>query len=319
MPKKANCTRNWKHYNKALVERGSITLWFNEETIKGWVSEKRESKKGRPLYYTDIAILCALTVKALYRLPFRAAEGMLRGIFGILRLDLPVPDYSLLCKRQRSLKVPLFTRKTKPSEPMHIVVDSTGIKVFGEGEWMVRTHGKTKHRLWRKLHIAYNADTHEVEAFTLTDLGVQDCQGYKSLLKEIDSDIAYVKADGAYDRFSCYEESEKKGINLITPPQRNARTSKERPRNKKKASPEAVKKRDQVIERIRELGREAWKEDTCYHERSLAETAMFRIKNIFGNSLSSRHFINQKIEMAIRLYALNKMTALGMPSLIALN
>jgi hypothetical protein len=318
MNKKLYRVRNWGEYNQSLVKRGSITFWFSEEALQQWKSTERSGKRGRPEKYSSVAIHCGLTLKVLLKLTFRATEGLIGSLLELLKWDLEVPDYSLLCKRQKELSLKLPRKARTNGEPLNIVVDTTGMKVYGEGEWKVRQHGTLKRRLWRKLHLAVNEKTHHIEAFELTDLGTQDCEGLPRLIEQVEGRVEQLTGDGAYDRFSCYEEAEQRGFHLITPAQRNAKTSVERPRNKKKASEGAVKKRDQVIRDIRELGRAEWKIQSRYHRRSIAETAMHRVKTLIGNRLTTRTFENQKVEMAIACQIINKMTTLGMPNSVAI-
>jgi IS5 family transposase len=314
MIKRSYRVPDWKQYNENLVRRGSITLWISEEVAKDWY-EAPKGRRGRPKKYSDKAIECGLTIKALFRLPFRMTEGFLKSLKELLKLEIDIPDYTLLCKRQKAVQVAL-PRSVKSGEGLHLVVDTTGIKVYGEGEWKVRQHGWVKHRLWRKLHLAINSKTQEIEAFELTDLGIQDCEGLGMLLNKVVDKVEKVIGDGAYDRFSCYEEGEKRQFKMLAPPQRNAKTSKERMSYKRKIDPEALKKRDQAIEGARTLGRKDWKISEGYHRRSLAETAMHRVKGILGNKLSSRKLEHQKTEIAIRCRIINEMTRLGMPQAI---
>jgi hypothetical protein len=309
MAKKADRARNWRKYNEALVKRGDVTFWFSEEAIQNWHNQSRESKRGRPQKYSDLCVTCGLTLKVIFNLTFRSVEGFIKSLIRSLKLTIEAPDYTLLCKRQRNLNVKLSNRKLKSGEKIHILVDTTGLKVFGEGEWKVRQHGYAKRRVWRKLHIAVNNETQDIESFELTELGIQDCQGFEALVKRIDKEIAQASGDGAYDRFSCYEAAEQKGFKLITPPQHNARPSRERSRNKKKASRNAVRKRDDVIDRVREIGQKAWKIEVGYHRRSLAETAIFRWKTVLGNKLYARKMAHQITEVAIKSSVLNKMIA----------
>jgi hypothetical protein len=318
MTKQVYRVRNWKEYNEALIQRGSITWWFNEECFEQWYVSQKSGKPGRPPKYSDMAIECGLTLKGLFKLTFRSTQGFIKSLMNLLKIELEVPDYTLLCKRQKTLSVDL-KRSTKQDEPLHILVDTTGLKVYGEGEWKVRQHGWMKHRLWRKLHLAVNGESQEIEAFELTDLGTQDCEGVPLLLEKLDGSMGSWKGDGAYDRFLCYEAAEQRGFELITPPQRNAKLSKERRRNRKKASLGAVKKRDDVIERVRKIGRQEWKIETGYHRRSLAETMMFRVKTLLGNRLSTRKLEHQKVEAAVWCNIINKMTALGMPESVAVS
>jgi Transposase DDE domain len=313
MTKKVYQVRNWREYNQTLVRRGSINFWFSEECIAKWCSQERTGHRGRPTKYSDEAIECGLTVKALLGLTFRATEGFIRGLFELMGLTLEVPDYTLLCKRQRTLQVKLPKRITPLSEKLDVVVDSTGLKVYGEGEWKVRQHEKSKRRVWRKLHLAINVATQEIESFELSDLGTQDWEGFEKLVSLIDKPLNTAIGDGAYDRLPCYELAERRNFNMITPPQRNAKTTQERGHKINKKKKALLKQRDKAIEGVRALGRKKWKESVGYHKRSLAETGMFRVKTILGDKLSTRKFENQKVEAAIWCKIINQMTQMGMP------
>jgi len=265
-----------------------------------------------------MAIECGLTLKAVYKLTFRMTEGYIKSLIKILNIDVEIPDYSLLCKRQKTLKVFLSKSKVKPEEAIHILVDTTGLKVFGEGEWKTRQHGYTKRRQWRKLHLAINAKTQEIEAHELTELGVQDGDGLSLLMSAMDKAIDKITGDGAYDQYKNYQLAEDKEFQLITPPRKDAKLTKECTghSSQQKQTPQmrvALKTRDSYIERIRQIDRPEWKIEIGYHRRSLAETAMFRLKTILGNRLSTRKFENQKVEAAIWCNVINRMTQLGMP------
>lgn len=317
MSKKDYRVRNWNDYNEALVQRGNIFIWFDEESLKDWHKRSKTSGRGRPKEFSDQAIRCALTIKAIFKLTYRATEGFLRSLIKMLKFSIKAPDYTLLCKRQKDLKIRL-PKKISKGESLHLVCDSTGLKVFGEGEWKTRRHGPTKKRLWRKLHLAINSKTHMIEACELTELGTQDCEGFKSLIDAIKEPVAVAIGDGAYDRFSCYEVMERKGGKGIFPPQRNAVTSDERTANKTKSSAPVVEQRDEAIKQVRLLGRKNWKERMGYHRRSLAETGMFRVKTLLGKKLRCHKFENQLVEAKIWCSVVNKMTLLGMPKTIAI-
>jgi Transposase DDE domain len=312
MTKKVNRARNWRNYNEALVQRGSITFWFSEDVIKNWHVNDSSSRRGRPRKYSDIAITCGLTLKAVFKLTFRAVEGFVRSLMKQLKISAETPDYSLLCKRQKTLAVKLPRKNLQAREGIHILVDTSGLKVFGEGEWKVRQHGYAKRRVWRKLHLAVNAKSHEIEAFQLTDLGIQDCEGFPLLINAIDKKIETVTGDGAYDRYAGYELAQEKEFKLIAPPRIDAKPTWECTSQKHgKKMIEMLKRRDAYIERIREIGLDNWKKEVGYHRRSLAETAMFRMKTLLGNKLKARTMANQETETAIRCLVLNKMVSLG--------
>jgi IS5 family transposase len=298
--------KNWNEYNEALVNRGSLTVWFDEDAIEQWhETHDTFGKQGAPKIYSDIAIICALTLKSVYRLPFRAAEGFLNSIINMLNLPLSVPDYTTLCRRQSALDINLLPSELEKAK--HIVIDSTGLKVYGEGEWKTRTHGISKRRTWRKLHLAINVDTHEIEASVVTTNDVHDSQVFVDLLDQISGEIDKVGADGAYDPHDCYNAVDDRGAKAIIIPRENS-VIKQHGNSKQKALP-----RDETIREIRKKGRKKWKQMNDYHKRSLAETAMYRIKQIFGGHLSSRLFKNQAVEAFLRCRALNIMTQLGMP------
>jgi IS5 family transposase len=298
-PKTRYHLRNWRAYNQALVQPGSLTFWFDEESQKQWCRNMHPEQAGRPTIYSDAAILCALTLKAVFRLRLRQSQGFLASLLELLQLELPTPDYSTICRRSKRLDVDLDSRPR--SEPLHVVVDSTGLKVFGEGEWMVRQHRWKKRRTWRKLHLAVDEATGEVVAQLTTERDVTDDAVLPELLTEIEAKIEQVSADGAYDTFACYEAIEARGARPVIPPDANAVDH---------GSEEA---RDRTVRRVGEIGRTAWKVESGYHRRSLAETAMFRLKTIFGPQLTARSLANQQTEAAIRCRALNRITRAGMP------
>lgn len=313
MSKKTYRVRNWKEYNEALVQRGSVTFWFDEETIQKWLSQGQNDSRGRPEYYSDTCIECALTLRALFKLTLRATEGFIKSLLKMMKLPLKTPDYTTLCKRQKGLEIQIKKQSIRNNEGIHLVIDSTGLKVFGEGEWKVRQHGQERKRVWRKIHLAVNAKTHDIESCLVTTPGIQDCQGLPELLRQIENPINEFIGDGAFDRFSCYEEAVKRQCKGIFPVQRNAATTQERSENKKKASEAAWRNRDKVIEEVRRVGRKEWKIANGYHQRSLAETAIFRIKTLLGRKLCSRTMAHQKVEMRLWCLALNKLNTLGMP------
>jgi len=182
--------RNWSDYNKALVNRGSLTVWFDEKSIGSWYSTGKTGKKGRPFTYSDIAIQAALTFRILFRLPLRATQGLTQSLCELLKLNIDAPDYTTLSRRQRKLKIKLFYRKT--NEALHLVIDSSGLKVYGEGEWMVKKHGKSYRRTWRKLHIAVDPSTHDIVAAEVTKGHAHDCMPFDDLLVQVNNIITHV-------------------------------------------------------------------------------------------------------------------------------
>jgi IS5 family transposase len=307
MSKRANKAvyriRNWREYNQALVRRGSLTVWADQEALDAW-NHQGPPRWGAKFVYSDTAIQCLLTIRAVFHLPLRATQGMARSIFGLMGLDLDVPHYSTLSRRAADLAVDL-SRKSRG--PLHLVLDSTGLKVYGEGEWKVRKHGYSKRRTWRKLHLAIDAESHEVQAVAVTEAGVDDAEAVDRLLEPIDREVASAAADGAYDKRKVYRVLEPRTGRILIPPRKNARIW----RHGNSAGPPLA--RDENLRHIRRVGRTAWKREVGYHVRSLAETGVFRMKALFGGHLASRGAERQVTEGAIRGRAMNIMTHLGMP------
>ena len=308
--------KNWSAYNQALRQRGSITVWLDEEAIRQWYSEGT-CKRGRPCVYSALAIETALTLAAVFRQPLRACQGLVDSLLAMLAPALRCPDYTTLSRRRCGLSPAVRQYGTLDRDaPIHIAIDSTGIKVYGEGEWKVRKHGASKRRTWRVLHLAVNTKSHQVVAEVTTTNDVADAEAIPALLPQIQSPIAKATADGAYDTKATYQAFSDRGTHLVTPPRRGAVpqcpqiiTAKYNP---------ALAPRDAAIRRIAALGgdddaRKHWKIETAYHQRSLSETAMYRRKTLFSNTFSARSLHTQKIESTIIINAMNKMTSLGMP------
>lgn len=310
--------RNWSQYNAALVARGSLTIWVEQDLAQSWFHQQASGRRGASLTYSDAAILLALTLKAVYHLPLRATQGFLASVLKLLGLELAVPDYSTLCRRQASLEVALPRRASQLSqEGVHLVMDATGLKVFGEGEWKVRQHGYSKRRTWRKLHLGVDEASGLILAAELTRNNVGDSAVAGDLLEEIPERLKQFSGDGAYDARRCYEalaerqrQPRQKGqpIRVTIPPQKGARIWRHGNRKGERLA------RDENLRRIRQVGKAEWKQESGYHRRSLAETAMFRYKTILGEKLSSRDFARQATEALIGCRVLNRMTELGMPA-----
>jgi hypothetical protein len=302
-PKPIYRIRNWKQYNDALVRRGSLTLWVDQATLQAW-RYQGPPQRGAQFLDSDTAIECVLTLRSVYHLPLRATEGFARSIFEMMGLDLDVPDYTTLCRRAKTLQI---TLPKKADGPLHLVIDSTGLKVYGEGEWKVRQHGYSKRRTWIKLHLAIDPGSHEIRAAMVSDPGVTDAEAVPDLLAQEEGQVEAVEADGAFDRRGVYEELARRGARAIIPPRRDAKIM----RHGNSSGPRLA--RDENLRRIRKIGRAAWKEESGYHRRSLGETAMFRMKTIFGGGIASRRAEQQAKEVGIRCRAMNIMTHQGMP------
>lgn len=302
-------TRNWNQYNQSLVNRGSITFWFDEESTKKWYSIERTNKPGRPATYSDQAIRCGLMIKAVFRVALRALQGLIRSLIKILGLDLICPHYSRFSRRAEGLQIPL-RKFLKPGEKLNVVFDSTGVKVYGEGEWKVRKHGYSKRRTWRKVHVGMCVDSGQVVISAMTSNNVSDEEAMIHMMEGLEGiPLGDVLGDGAYDTTDCREAVYDRGGKQVIPPDKNAKLQRRDPLP-------ALRERDQAIRRIQELGNEGraqWKQEVGYHRRSRVETLMFRYKTGVGDRLTSRKEATQATEVAIKLDVLNRMTELGRP------
>jgi hypothetical protein len=256
--------------------------------------------------YSAAAILAMAQVKFVFQQAGRQTCGLLESVFQLLKVALPVPDHSTLSRRMAQLEVSLPVKPGRQAR--HLVIDSSGLKVYGEGEWKVRTHGVSKRRTWRKLHLCLDAATGEVIASAASENSVSDGEMFPHLLEAVDGEIAQVSGDGSYDRRKVYAAINERGIKRAAiPPRRNAKIWQHGNSRKERLI------RDENLRRIRKQGRAKWKREANYHQRSLAETAVFRFKQIFTDKLQSRKQENQFQEMIIKCAALNRMTHLGMP------
>lgn len=307
--KKNYKVRNWKEYNQALVNRGKVLFWITEEAMENWREQEGTGKPGKPKQYSDIAITAALTLREVFRLPLRQTEGFLASILGKLAPSLKSPDHSTLCLRAATLSVKIRIHPLS-SQPLHIVVDSSGVKVYGEGEWKVRQHGWSKRRIWKKMHIGVDEGTGDILLGEVMGNDTADCAMLAPLLDQAPASVPVdqVSADGAYDKRVCYEDLMRRGVHSIAiPPQHNAKIWA----HGNAHGPPLP--RDENLRRIRAIGRKRWKEEVGYHRRSMAENAFFRLKTIFSDKVRSRSSVNQRTELLLRCRALNLMTSLGMP------
>jgi IS5 family transposase len=280
-------------------------MWLSDDIRAAWRNSERTGKRGHPQDYTDTAILAMVTLQEIYHLGVRQTEGLMGSIGELLHLEMAIPDYSTLSRRRATLEVVL--PRTRSKEALHLVVDSTGVKVFGEGEWKVRQHGYTYRRTWRKVHVGVDEASGELVAAVVTTNNYHDSQLLPDLLAQVDEEIGQVSGDGAYDRRSCYEALRARQARATIPPQRNAKIWQH---GNTKAERLA---RDQNLRRIRQVGRAAWKRESGYHRRSLAETTMFRLKTIFSERVTAHGFAGQAAQLLVRCAALNRMTQLGRP------
>lgn len=294
--------QNWSTYNRSLINRGNLTLWFSDDAIDTWFANPN-GKRGRDNFYSDNAIILALTLKSVFGLTLRSTQGFLEGLVELMGIALPIPDYTRLSRRAKNLDIK-FTEKNK-NKNLDLVIDSTGLKVYGEGEWKMKIHGKDKRRTWRKLHLAVDPNTFEIVAMELTESNKADGKIMSQLIEELE-DLNNVYADAAYMYQECFDAIDDKGgtafIDL-----RSGTSLAKNPSN-------GLKQRNKIVKKIwASKSKDEWKKKSGYHRRSLVETQMFRFKKILGQHLSSRSMATQQIEAKIKCSILNKMSSLGMP------
>jgi hypothetical protein len=299
-------TTNWHSYNQALRQRGSLTVWFDPSMQ--WEAAP-SGRRGRQQAYSDAAIQVCLTIKVLLGLPLRQTTGFVASLLELSGLGWAVPDFSTLSRRQKTLDVTIPYRGSKGA--LHLLVDSTGIKVEGEGEWHTRKHGGSKRRVWRKIHLGIDEETLEIRAVEVTSSNVGDAPTLPDLLAQIpvNEDIAAVTADGAYDTRACHDAIAARGAAAIIPPRRNARPWK--------PDTAGARTRNEILRASKHLGRALWRNWSGYHRRSRVEAKMNCVK-LLGQRLMSRDFDRQVAEVQIRVAVLNRFTALGIPVTVAL-
>ncbi|ELJ8613174.1 IS5 family transposase [Vibrio cholerae] len=300
MPKPRYKTTNWKQYNKALINRGSLTFWIDEEAIRQW-KQSKQNKRGRPRQFSDLAITTALMVKRVFSMPLRALQGFIDSVFSLANVPIVCPHYSCISRRAKQVEVS-FKPKTRGAI-QHLAIDATGLKVYGEGEWKVKKHGTDgKRRVWRKLHLAVDTSTHEIVAAELSLSNVTDAEVLPNLLKQTRRRIIEISGDGAYDTRDCHEAIRfKRAIPLIPPREGAAFWENGHPRNLAVGCQKLYGSNNK------------WKKRYGYHKRSLSETTMYRVKQLLGGRLNLRNYNAQVGETYAMIKALNKLTELGVP------
>ena len=278
-------------------------MWIDDNTLANMPDT--EPTRGRPRQYSDALIQALLGLKAVFHLPLRALQGFAQSLRDLAFAELPVPNYSTICRRVQTLQVKLPVIHS--GEPLHLVVDSTGAKVYGEGEWKVRQHGYSKRRTWRKVHLALDANTGQLRAARMTHQDVADGEVLPELLDQIpvDEPIDTIGGDGAYDTQACYAAITARSATPSIPPRDGAVYWPP-------TTPGALR-RNAALDAIAQGSRHEWKQQSGYHHRSLAENAMYRFKTLTGPCLWARRTDTQATELAVRVGVLNRMTELARP------
>jgi hypothetical protein len=291
---------NWHDYNNGLRKRGDFTIWFTEEAIADWHPAKTGAR-GRPQKYSDIAIVTAVFIRQVFHLALRQTEGFMNSLARIMNADITIPDFSSISKRSITLPRHTLTKALEPGSV--VIVDSTGLKVYGKDEWHQEKHNVPARRTWRRLHLAID-ENHNVLACELTTPDVGDPTAVPDLLAQITNPFDTFMGDGAYDGEPVSQAvlNQQPHAKVVIPPHKNA-----------VCSDAGDTQRDQHIHTIAQQGRIAWQKKTGYNLRSHVELAMQRYKRIFGNTMKARALPQQKTEAWISASALNIMTNLGMP------
>ena len=253
-------TLNWPAYNKALKRRGSLTIWFDPDMA--WAA-KPTGKRGRQPVYSDAAVQSCLTMKVLFGMALRQTTGFVESLLRLIGVDWEVPDFSTLSRHQKTLAVNIPHQGSQG--PLHLLTDSTGIKVEGEGEWNARKHGGPKRRVWRKVHLGIDEQTLEIRAVEVTSSDVGDAPMLPELLSHIpaDQEIASVTADGAYDTRRCHDAIAERGAAAVIPPRKNAKPWK--------PDTGGAVARNEILRTSKRVGRTIWRRWSGYHRRSRAE------------------------------------------------
>jgi len=297
--------RNWREYERGLRSRGDVTIWISEEAVAEWTPPKNGLRGGQRRY-SNLAILTALTLRVVFRLPLRQTEGFLDSLLSLMGLDLEAPDHTTLSRRNQTVEVPPLTRVH--NGPIYLVVDSTGLKILGSGEWNVHKYkASRKRRDWRKLHIGVD-DEGFIVAAKLTASSGDDASTLPDLLDQIEAPIRRFTADGAYDRRSIYDRVGAAGtedVVIVIPPRRSAVSP--RPTDGPWAQREAA------LQRIHKVGRRQWQKESGYRQQARVENGFFRYKSVLGGGLKARNSIAQAREAMIGCHILNRMAELGRP------
>jgi Transposase DDE domain len=302
--KTAYRVNNWREYEQSLRDRGDITLWISQEAIDAW-TPPQTGKRGAQPVYSDAAIETALTFRLLFHLALRQTEGFLGSVLRLTGVDLPCPDHTTLSRRNATVAIRRKIERA-PQGPMCVIVDSTGLKIYGQGEWHAQKHGDKKRKAWKKLHLGVD-DQGTIIASTVTESNEQDPSQTSVLLSQIDGDIACFVGDGIYDQEPVYTavEAHTPGAQVIIPPRKDAVLSP--------TAATAPTPRDHHLRTIEREGRFAWKRTSGYYAQSHAENAFARYKRTFGGHMRAKRHAAQEREAAMACGVLNRIRELGRP------
>jgi hypothetical protein len=306
IPRQRHRVTNWSAYEAGLRARGSLTAWFTAEAIAAWKAEPRTTRGGQPRYAAP-AITAALTSRAVFRLALRQTEGLIGSILALLGLDLAAPDHTTLSRRAETLAVP---RPRCGGEPVHLLVDSTGLELCGPGGWPAEKHGAKRRRSWKELHLATDADTGRIVATDLPDGDADDGSQTGPPLDRIDGPVASFTGDGAYDRGDVYAEvaARHPEAAVVVPPRSGAVPSG--------TAAGAPTQRDRHLRAIAECGRMGRQRASGYNWRALVASDVARWTCVIGDGLRAQADGRQATDVAIAADVLNRMPELGRPEYV---
>jgi hypothetical protein len=295
--------QNWSEYEAGLRWRGSLALWIEDKVLESW----QTSGPGGQARCSDTAVRTSLMLRTAFKLPLRQTEGLLVSILTLMGLTISAPDHTTVSRR--AVNLPVIQPARTPNGPMHVLIDTTGLQVYGAGQWLEAKHGAKTRRKWRKLHLAVDPASCVIVAQTLTDQDADDPSQVAPLFDQIDGPIIRLTTDGAYDGAPTYQTvaTHGVGVEVVIPPCSTAVP------NGEQVGPT---QRDRHLAMITEHGRLAWQVATYYGQRSLIETTMGRYKALGGPRMRARGFAAQQTEAAIGVAVLNRMLAAGRPKSI---
>ena len=298
---------NWRDYDASLKRRGDLLVWVSEDVIAGWKAQPRTTPGGQAVY-SPLAIQTALSLRAVFHMPLRQTEGLLGSLLRLLEVKLSVPDHTTLSRRGKTLKVARAPRIAKETDgPLHLIVDSTGLKFHGPGEWTIEKHGTKRRKSWRVFHLGTDAQTGEIVAHLLTSKEADDAHQVGRLLDQLDEPLAAFLGDGAYDREVATSAILQRhpDASIIVPPLKTAVLSEH-------AQTDPTQ-RDRHLLEIGKHGRSGWQKHSGYTVRSRVENSIGRFKQVLGESLRSKDHRNQATEIDIAVHVLNRMLSFGRP------
>ena len=289
--------RDWHNYNTALVNRGKINFWVNPRIFKEW-SAKKKKKNGHPFVYGEELIKAMCYIRFKFHLSLRETEGFFISLIEIMRSLHTVPCYTQLCRRMKTMPLPkeLLNKRGVTD----IVLDTTGLKAYGEGEWRAEKYGGKKY--WKKLHLGMDLAKGKLVMAEVSQEHVHDTAYLEHALKKANRRKGEVLIDGIADGLKHYEKAEKYNKELVTPPKKGAVLRKEK----------GYEKRNEAVKIIRGLGgdeiaKSIWGKLVGYNRRVEIESMIARWKRLYGGSLRSQCEKRQKAEVTIKALMINEM------------